>query len=82
MRRFLGLTGYYKRFVQQYGSIVAPLTQLLKNEAFKWTTEFEEAFVKLKNAMRTLLVLVLPNFNLPFEIETDASSFGIGAVLI
>ena len=68
VRGFLDLTGYYRKFVQHYGSIAAQLTQLLKLGGFKWNEEAYEAFQKLQNAMMTLPVLALPDFNATFEI--------------
>jgi len=82
VRGFLGLTGYYRRFVMNYGSVAAPLTQLLKKGAYELTVAAAEAFENLKMATMTLPNLALPNFSLPFEIETDASGYGVAAVLI
>lgn len=81
LRAFLGLTGFYRRFVQHYATIASPLTDLLKATTFSWPESAAKAFTQLKEAMQRLPVLSLPDFSIPFEVTTDASSTAIGAVL-
>jgi hypothetical protein len=79
---FLGFTGYYRKFVKNYGNIVAPLTALLKKNYFTWTPTTAQAFQTLNMAICTTLVLALLDFINTFVLECDYSGKGFGIVLM
>ena len=82
IRGFLGLCGYYRRFVPNYSKIAYPLTELTKkNNKFKWTPACQIAFDTLINQIINPPCLIYPDYSKPFIVTTDASSDGIGAVL-
>lgn len=78
---FLGFTGYYRRFIKGYGVIARLLTDLLKKNGWGWSERDTEAFQRLKRALSSAPVLMLPNFQVEFIVDTNASRFGIGTIL-
>ncbi|GFW81583.1 retrovirus-related Pol polyprotein from transposon 297 [Trichonephila clavipes] len=80
--KFLGMVGWYQKFIPHYADICEPLYLLKEKEAkFNWSTEAQDAFNKVKRALTEAPVLQLPNFQEQFNLFTDASGVGIGAVL-
>nr|GEU53767.1 hypothetical protein [Tanacetum cinerariifolium] len=76
---FLGLTGYYRRFVKNYAATASPLTDILKLQQFQWNDSADKAFQALKQEMESLVTLALLDFTQPFDVTTDASGQAIGA---
>lgn len=82
LRGFLGLTGYYRKFIKNYGLIATLLTALLRKNAFVWSEAASRSFEELKSVVTQPPVLSLSDFSQKFTIECDASGLGIGAVLM
>jgi hypothetical protein len=80
---FLGLAGYYRRFILIFSKIVKPMTKLLEKDAkFKWSLQCEEAFINLKKLLTTASVLAQPDIEKLFDVYYDASDTSIGDVLM
>ena len=83
VRSFLGLAGYYRRFIQNFSRIALPLTKLTrKGSPFKWTDQCEASFQELKTRLTTPPVLIIPDPTRHFEVYSDASKKGLGCVLM
>ena len=83
VRSFLGLANYFRKFMQGYASMSAPLTDLTRKHArFLWDDKCQAAFEKIKESLLNAPVLRHPDFSKPFEVVSDASDFGVGAVLL
>lgn len=83
LRSFLGLANYYRRFIEHFSHIAAPMTELLrKDQNYDWGPAQQQAFDTLKERLTTAPLLLLPDPNLPFHLNCDASDFAIGAVLM
>jgi len=83
VRSFLGMVGYYRRFVKDFSKITTPLTQLLrKDHKFDWTEEYEASFQELKQKLVTAPILVIPEGNEGYVVYSDASCQGLGCVLM
>ena len=83
LMRFLGMAGYYRKFCNNFSVIAEPLTNLLsKTMRFKWTSDCQNAFDKLKAILRSEPYLLAPNFNKEFKLAVDASDVGAGGVLL
>ena len=83
IQSFLGLAGYYRRFIEGFSKIAKPMTALLeKNAKFMWSKECQASFEELKKRLTSALVLILPDLTKSFSIYCDASWKGLGCVLM
>ena len=83
IHQFLGLAGYYRRFIPDFSKIAQPMTKLLQKEAkFVWSPAYEEALQALKNFLTTAPVLGQPDIDRPFDVYCDTSKMGLGCVLM
>ncbi|WVZ84338.1 LOW QUALITY PROTEIN: hypothetical protein U9M48_031379 [Paspalum notatum var. saurae] len=83
IRSFLGLAGYYRRFIKDFSKIAKPMTSLTKKNAkFVWGPKCEEGFRELKKLLTTAPVLAQPDVTKPFDVYCDASGQGLGCVLM
>jgi len=82
-RSFLGLAGYYRRFISDFSKIAKPMTKLLQKDVkFVWSQECEVAFTALRHLLTTAPVLAQPDIEKPFDVFCDASGTGLGCVLM
>ena len=83
IRSFLGLAGYYRRFIENFSKIAKPMMELLKKDTkFKWIHECEASFQELKKRLVTAPVLILPDQPKDYQVCCDASRRGLGAILM
>ena len=83
IRSFLGLAGYYRRFIEDFSRIAAPMTKLTRNEVkFDWDDRCEEAFQELKRRLTSALILIVPDRGQGYTVYCDASMAGLGCVLM
>ena len=82
VRQFLGHASFYRRFIKDFSKIVKPLYKLLEKDAkFSWNGDCQRSFEELKSYLTTTPIVRAPNWQLPFEVMSDASDLAIGAVL-
>jgi len=83
IKSFVGLAGYYRRFMEGFSKIVAPLTLLTrKDQPFTWIDKCEESFQELKRRLTSATILVIPDVGKPFEVYCDTSHLRLGCVLM
>uniref|UniRef100_A0AAR5QHS1 RNA-directed DNA polymerase n=1 Tax=Dendroctonus ponderosae TaxID=77166 RepID=A0AAR5QHS1_DENPD len=82
IRRFIGTASWYRRFVPNFSSVLAPLTNLIKKKVtWRWSEDCQRAFNSIKDSLISAPILTCPDFERKFVLQTDASHFGLGAVL-
>jgi len=83
VRRIIGTFSWYRRFIKDFSSVIAPITGLLrKDRKFEWTPACDAAFKKIKECLISAPVLAAPDYSLDFVVQCDSSGYGIGAVLV